>query len=71
MTVLLPFTINAKQLGDDMYLNGFSLHYESSYLQKKNWIQISCINGMNDKDFQKMLETLEGLCTAGRQTTVQ
>ena len=71
MTVLLPFTINAKQLGDDMYLNGFSLHYESSYLQKKNWIQISCINDINEKDFQKMLETLEGLCTAGRQTTVQ
>ena len=71
MTVILPSTINAKQFGDDMYLNGYSLHYESSYLQKKNWIQISCINSMSDKDYKRMLVALESLLDASRQPLIE
>ncbi|MBS4209192.1 aminotransferase class V-fold PLP-dependent enzyme [Bacillus sp. FJAT-50079] len=61
MTILLPDGKNAIQLGDDLYFNGFTVHYESSYLQQKNWLQISCINDVSEKDVNKLLHTIRGL----------
>jgi len=70
MTVLLPKDISAKELGDNLYLNGYNLHYESSYLVAKNWMQISCINNVEEKDIRKMLSILKGLCNADREPSV-
>ncbi|MBS4179221.1 aminotransferase class V-fold PLP-dependent enzyme [Lederbergia citrea] len=70
MTVELPVSQSAKHLGDNLYLNGFSLHYESSYLQQKNWIQISCMNDVGEKEMKKMLGTLKGLCNMHNEASV-
>lgn len=62
MTIISPRTESASQLGDNLYLNGFSVHYESSYLQEQNWLQISCINEVKEKDVIKLLQVIKGLC---------
>ncbi|WP_449537361.1 aminotransferase class V-fold PLP-dependent enzyme [Ferdinandcohnia sp. Marseille-Q9671] len=59
MTVLLPEHISSKDFGDDMALQGYYLHYESSYLQEKKWLQISCLSTYDDKTIQKMLKAFE------------
>lgn len=58
MTIEFSEAKKAKTIGDNLFLNGFLLHYESSYLQKRNWLQISCMNKMSEKDIKKLLETL-------------
>lgn len=63
LTVEMPSGFVARNLGDDLSLNGFNLHYESSYLQEKNWLQISCINHIDDRQIKKMLKVLKGICT--------
>ena len=67
MTVILPCSLNSRQLGDDLYLNGYGLHYESSYLLKKNWLQISCINDISEKETDRMLKLIETLVQMKRQ----
>jgi len=59
MTVLLPKHISSKDFGDDMALQGYYLHYESSYLQEKRWIQISCISSHDEKKIVRMLRVFE------------
>ncbi|MDQ0175640.1 GNAT family N-acetyltransferase [Bacillus chungangensis] len=54
MTVALKKDISSQQIGDDMYLNGYLLHYESSYLCSHNWIQIACMSELTDKQIEKM-----------------
>ncbi|MCR2822083.1 GNAT family N-acetyltransferase [Lederbergia panacisoli] len=70
MTILLPKEISVKQLGDNLYLNGFNLHYESSYLNERNWMQISCINDVGERDIKKMLSILKGLCLVEREPSI-
>ncbi|MBS4197524.1 GNAT family N-acetyltransferase [Lederbergia citri] len=70
MTILLPKEISAKELGDNLYLNGYNLHYESSYLNERNWMQISCINDVGEKDIRKMLSILKGLCMVDREPSI-
>jgi len=43
-TVLLPKKINSMKLGNKLKSLGYHIHYESSYLKKKNWIQISSMS---------------------------
>ncbi|MCH1627795.1 aminotransferase class V-fold PLP-dependent enzyme [Ferdinandcohnia quinoae] len=59
MTVLLPPHISSKEVGDDMVLQGFLLHYESGYLQEKGWLQIACISKNERKNVDKMLITFK------------
>ena len=61
ITVIMPEQISATQLGDNLYLNGFNVHYESGYLRKRNWLQISCMNETSDKELDNMLTTLQML----------
>ncbi|MBS4220244.1 aminotransferase class V-fold PLP-dependent enzyme [Bacillus sp. FJAT-49711] len=70
MTILLPKEVSVKQLGDNLYLNGFNLHYESYYLNDRNWMQISCINDVSEKDIKKMLSILKGLCMVEREPSI-
>jgi aspartate aminotransferase-like enzyme len=61
MTIPLPTKIPSSFIGEDMEMNGYLLHYESSYLKKNNWIQISPINNIEEKDTQRMLASLTEL----------
>ncbi len=61
ITIVLPEGFSAVQLGDNLFLNGFNVHYESAYLRERNWLQISCMNDVADKELDAMLSMLESL----------
>ena len=58
VTIALPKGLSAMQLGDNLFLNGFNVHYESAYLRERNWLQISCMNDVAEKELTRMLELL-------------
>lgn len=70
LTIAPPKGECAQQLGDNLYLNGFSVHYESSYLREKNWLQISCINEVNRKEINRLFQVMKGLRDSNREITV-
>ncbi|MEK5036475.1 aminotransferase class V-fold PLP-dependent enzyme [Sporosarcina sp. FSL K6-3457] len=61
ITIVPPAGLSAGQLGDNLFLNGFNVHYESSYLRDRNWLQISCMNDVKDKELDVMLSMLASL----------
>ena len=63
-TLVLPAGMSAAQLGDNLYLNGFTVHYESSYLRDRNWLQISCMNNVPNRELDSMLKVLYILVTS-------
>lgn len=65
ITITINNDVSAMNLGDTLYLNGFTVHYESAYLRKRNWLQISCVNDVNDKELNAMLRLLHLLVQAG------
>jgi aspartate aminotransferase-like enzyme/GNAT superfamily N-acetyltransferase len=42
-----------KHLADDARLSGFDLHYQSSYLKERQWVQISLIQPNFEESFEK------------------
>ena len=64
MTLVLPEGMSATELGDNLYLNGFTVHYESSYLRDRNWLQISCMNNVPNRELDSMLKVLYILVTS-------
>ncbi len=64
MTLILPERISATKLGDNLYLNGFTVHYESYYLRDRNWLQISCMNNLSNRELDNMLKVLYKLVTS-------
>jgi aspartate aminotransferase-like enzyme len=63
MTIPLPTKISSTFIGEDMEMNGYLLHYESSYLKRNNWVQISPINKIEERETQRMLTMLSELVT--------
>lgn len=61
ITIVLPASLSAGQLGDNLFLNGFNVHYESRYLRARNWLQISCMNDVKEKELNVMLSLLASL----------
>jgi aspartate aminotransferase-like enzyme len=61
ITIILPEVIPSKSFGDDMYLQGFHIHYDSNYLRERNWIQIATMSKQSDKAIEKMLLSLKNL----------
>ncbi|WP_203248384.1 aminotransferase class V-fold PLP-dependent enzyme [Sporosarcina beigongshangi] len=61
ITIVLPAGLSAGQLGDNLFLNGFNVHYESGYLRARNWLQISCMNDVKEKELDVMLSMLASL----------
>lgn len=70
ITIMLDEGVSARKLGDTLYLNGFTVHYESAYLRERNWLQISCMNEVNDKELDAMLRLLGLLVSAYRQKNI-
>ncbi|WP_108671927.1 aminotransferase class V-fold PLP-dependent enzyme [Peribacillus acanthi] len=59
ITIELPSMISSRTIGDLLKFQGYQLHYESTYLQQKNWIQIACIGELDDNDVNKMIAILD------------
>ncbi|CAM3189405.1 aminotransferase class V-fold PLP-dependent enzyme [Filibacter tadaridae] len=68
VTLIMPEDVSAILLGDNLYLNGFNVHYESSYLQEKNWLQIASMNDVPEKELDRFLNVLNFLAS-GKQST--
>lgn len=64
ITLVLPKRLSATKLGDNLYLNGFTVHYESYYLRDRNWLQISCMNNVSNRELDNMLKVLYKLVTS-------
>ena len=61
ITIAMPHHLSSIKFGDNLYVNGFNVHYESSYLSERNWLQISCMNDLTNKEVNNMLEVLKTL----------
>jgi len=59
VTIQLNENQSSKVIGDALALQGYIVHYESSYLQKNNWIQIACLNDYKERDTKRMLNCLQ------------
>lgn len=64
MTLALPDAMSATKLGDNLFLNGFTVHYESAYLRDRNWLQISCMNNVSNRELDSMVKVLYILVTS-------
>ncbi len=58
ITLTMPGNCSAIQLGDNLFMNGITTHYESSYLRERNWLQIASLNDVTDKEVDRMLAIL-------------
>ncbi|PIC78074.1 GNAT family N-acetyltransferase [Sporosarcina sp. P19] len=65
LTFVLPEEKSSKRLGDDLLLNGYRTHYESSYLQERNWLQVATMNEPSDEEMERFLELLRCLLGVG------
>ncbi|RTZ57756.1 aminotransferase class V-fold PLP-dependent enzyme [Bacillus sp. SAJ1] len=62
MTIVFPCEINAMDIGLDLYLNGYQVHFRNRYLIKNNWIQIALMNANeNIAIIEGLLHTLQNL----------
>lgn len=61
LTLVIPEGLSSKRLGDNLFLNGFNVHYESTYLCERNWLQISCMNNVSNQDLDKLIHLLSVL----------
>ncbi|HEK9102636.1 aminotransferase class V-fold PLP-dependent enzyme [Bacillus cereus] len=58
LTIALDKELSSKEIGDSLALQGFIIHYKSSYLQQNNWIQIACLNQYKEREMKRMLDCL-------------
>ena len=63
LTVEIPSSISSAVIGDILYNHGYQLHYESDYLQQRNWIQIACIDHYETADLKNMTNLLNRVIT--------
>jgi aspartate aminotransferase-like enzyme len=59
LTIDVPKDISSVEMGDEVFLQGYQLHYESVYLRERNWLQISCMGNFSQKEIDGMLSSLK------------
>jgi aspartate aminotransferase-like enzyme/predicted N-acetyltransferase YhbS len=59
LTVEIPKDVSSVEIGDEVFLQGYQLHYESVYLRERNWLQIACIGDFSQKEIDGMLACLK------------
>ncbi|MBY0599335.1 aminotransferase class V-fold PLP-dependent enzyme [Bacillus bingmayongensis] len=59
LTIAIDKESSSKEIGDALALQGFIVHYESSYLQQNNWMQIACLNHYKEREMKRMLNYLQ------------
>ncbi|WP_243291300.1 aminotransferase class V-fold PLP-dependent enzyme [Bacillus sp. FJAT-47783] len=71
VTIPVPRHIPSKDLGDDLYINGYLVHYESQYLIDRNWIQLSCISEDRIENYVQAVNVLRDLLEYEREPLKQ
>jgi aspartate aminotransferase-like enzyme len=59
LTIDVPKDISSVEIGDEVFLQGYQLHYESVYLRERNWLQIACMGDFSQKEIDGMLSCLK------------
>lgn len=62
ISILLDKQISSVEIGEWMRRQGYYLHYQSSYLQERNWIQISMLGNVSLAEILDMLDLFESMC---------
>jgi aspartate aminotransferase-like enzyme len=62
VTLALPDTVQACQVGRDLDELGYLLAYQSGYLRRRNWIQISLMSEPGVAELELLLDALGGVC---------
>ena len=70
ITIELDKKINSQEIGSQMGLQGYLLHYATPYLLDRNWIQIACIGALKMRDIKGMLSSLHFVLQEHRENTV-
>jgi len=71
LTIELDKKINSQEIGYQMGLQGYLLHYATHYLLDRNWIQIACIGALKMRDIKGMLSSLHFVIQEHRENTVR
>jgi aspartate aminotransferase-like enzyme len=61
ITIEVPKGISSIDIGDSLLYQGFQLHYESAYLQERNWIQIACVGDYSPLELERMIQVLSNV----------
>ncbi|QQZ07894.1 aminotransferase class V-fold PLP-dependent enzyme [Heyndrickxia vini] len=60
ITIELPKELSSLAFGEDLFLNGFLVHYRNRYLVEKNWLQIAFMNVESDlKKINLLINSME------------
>jgi aspartate aminotransferase-like enzyme len=59
ITIILPEHVNSNDVGRRMKQSGYILSYQSDYLLKKNWIQISLMGECSRDDIAPLIDLLD------------
>lgn len=56
LTIKIPSGISTVDIGEMLSYQGYQLHYESSYLIERNWMQIATVGDFQPAEIEKMLD---------------
>ena len=56
LTIKIPSEISSVDIGEMLSYQGYQLHYESSYLIERNWMQIATVGDIQPAEIEKMLD---------------
>ena len=62
ITIALPPNVISADFGSDLERAGFSLNYNSEYLQERNWIQVSLMGDFSMSDIESLPKVMAGIC---------
>jgi len=58
-TIVLPSHVSSEKIGNKLKSIGYHIHYQSSYLKKRNWIQISSMSRYCEKNLEPLFYELK------------
>jgi aspartate aminotransferase-like enzyme len=67
VTLVLPEQISSRSAGWQLEKAGLLLHYRSSYLLERNWIQICMMGEFSKSRLESLLNALDCLCPASQR----
>jgi len=59
MTICMPDRLNSMQIGSQLEDRGFFTHYKSSYLKKRNWLQICLMGDLSREVLSPLLTNIK------------
>ncbi|MBN1787300.1 MAG: aminotransferase class V-fold PLP-dependent enzyme [Sedimentisphaerales bacterium] len=59
ITISLSNRLNSEEIGRQLETKGFLMSYKSSYLLKRNWVQICLMGEFSKENLRRLLETLQ------------